>query len=145
MDFTIDVASPIERVFALLVDLPNYPQWLPPSGLYATTVVSETPVRLGTTYVDRSKQGPLQGRVTECQPPHVLGFHQEAHFTLGRLTIDIHYQLDEVEGATRVHRATAPQMTGLLALLSPIVLRSIRHENLRTLARMKQYLETPSA
>lgn len=145
MDFTIDVASPMARVFELLADLPNYPQWLPPSGLYATTVVSETPIRLGTTYVDRSKQGPLHGRVTEYQPPNMLGFHQEAHFALGRLIIDIHYQLEVVEGATRVHRATAPQTSGLLALLRPIVIRSIRQENLRTLARMKQYLETPPA
>jgi len=143
MDFSIDVTSPIERVFDLLADLPNYPQWLPPSGLYATTAVSETPIRLGTTYIDRSKQGPLHGRVTAYQPPHVLGFHQEARLALGRLTIDIHYQLEEVEGTTRVHRTTAPQMTGLLALLSPLVIRSIRHENLRTLTRMKQYLETP--
>ncbi len=143
MDFRIDVTSPIERVFELLADLPNYPQWLPPSSLYATTEVSETPIRLGTTYVDRSQQGPLHGRVTEYQPPHVLGFHQETGFALGRLTIDIHYQLEAVEGATRVHRTTAPQMSGLLALLRPMVIRSIRHENLRTLARMKQYLETP--
>lgn len=145
MDFSIDVTSPIERVFELLADLPNYSQWLPPSGLYATTEVSETPIRLGTTYVDRSKQGPLQGRVTEYQPPHVLGFHQEAQWALGRLTIDIHYQLDDRDGTTRVHRTTAPQMSGALALVRPVVIRSIRRENLRTLARMKQYLETPLA
>jgi uncharacterized protein YndB with AHSA1/START domain len=143
MDFTIDVTSPIERVFELLADLPNYPQWLPPSGLYATTVVSETPIRLGTTYLDRSKQGPLQGRVTEYQPPHVLGFHQEAQWALGRLSIDIHYHLEPLDGITRVHRTTAPQLSGALALLGPVVIRSIRRENQRTLARMKQYLETP--
>jgi carbon monoxide dehydrogenase subunit G len=105
--------------------------------------VSETPIRLGTTYVDRSKQGPLHGRVTAYQPPHELGFHQEAQLALGRLAIDIRYQLEELEGVTRVHRTTAPQMSGMLALLRPIVIRSIRRENLRTLARIKQYLETP--
>jgi uncharacterized protein YndB with AHSA1/START domain len=145
MDFTIDVASPIERVFELLADLPHYPQWLPPSGLYATTVVSEIPIRLGATYVDQSKQGPLQGRVTDYQPPHLLGFHQEAQWALGRLTIDIHYQLEDRDGTTRVHRTTAPQMAGALALVGPMVIRSIRRENLRTLARMKQYLETAPA
>jgi uncharacterized protein YndB with AHSA1/START domain len=143
MDFSIDVTSPIERVFDLLADLPNYPQWLPPSGLYATTEVSETPIRLGTTYIDRSKQGPLHGRVTAYQRPHVLGFHQEAQWALGRLIVDIHYQLENRDGTTRVQRTTAPQLSGALALVRPVVIRSIRHENLRTLARMKQYLETP--
>ena len=60
MDFTIDIARPPERVFALIADLPSYPRWLPPSGLYgSTTQVSETPVTLGTTYVD-GKQAPLR-------------------------------------------------------------------------------------
>jgi len=142
MDFTIDVARPVEQVFALLADLPNYPRWLPPSGLYATTQVSETPIRLGTTYVDRSQQGPLHGRIVAFQPPHVLAFHQETQSPLGRLTIDIHYRLEALGATTRVYRTTTPQLSGVLALLRPLIVRSIRNENLRTLARMKQYLET---
>jgi hypothetical protein len=103
--------------------------------------VSETPIRLGTTYVDRSKQGPLHGSVTELQPPHALAFHQETQSPLGRLTIDIHYRLEALGATTRVYRTTTPQLSGALALLRPLIVRSIRNENLRTLARMKQYLE----
>ncbi len=141
MDFTIDIASPVERVFALIADLPNYHRWLAPSGLYgATTQVSDTPVTLGTTYVD-GKQAMLYGRVTEFRPPVALAFHQEARLLLSRLTIDIRYRLEPLGAHTRVHRATTPRLSGALALLQPLIVRPIRTENLRTLAMMKQYLE----
>ena len=110
MDFTIDIARPPERVFALIADLPSYPRWLPPSGLYgSTTQVSETPVTLGTTYVD-GKQAKLRGRVTEYQPPFAIAFHQESRLLLSRLAIDIRYRLEPLGAGTRVHRTTTPQM-----------------------------------
>ncbi len=141
MDFTIDIARPVEQVFALIADLPNYNRWLPPSGLYgATTQVSDTPLTLGTTYVD-GKQTTLQGRVTEFRPPFALAFHQEARLLLSRLTIDIRYQLEPLGADTRVYRTTTPRLSGVLAILRPMLVRSIRNENLRTLAMMKQYLE----
>jgi uncharacterized protein YndB with AHSA1/START domain len=141
LDFTIDIASPVEQVFALIADLPNYHRWLPSSGLYgATTQVSDTPVRLGSTYVD-GKQATLHGLVTEFRPPLALAFHQEARLLLSRLTIDIRYRLEPIGAQTRVYRTTTPRLSGALALLQPIIVRPIRRENLRTLAMMKQYLE----
>jgi uncharacterized protein YndB with AHSA1/START domain len=141
MDFTIDIASPVERVFALIADLPNYHLWLPPSGLYgATTQVSETPVTLGATYVD-GKRATLHGRVTEFRPPVALAFHQQARLLLSRLSIDIRYRLEPLGERTRVYRTTTPRLSGALAPLRPMIVRSIRRENLRTLAMMKQYLE----
>ena len=141
MDFTIDIDRPVEQVFALIADLPSYNRWLPPSGLYgATTQVSDTPLTLGTTYVD-GKQTTLQGRVTEFRPPFALAFHQEARLLLSRLTIDIRYRLEPLGAHTRVYRTTTPRLSGVLALLRPMIVRPIRNENLRTLAMMKQYLE----
>ena len=141
MDFTIDIARPVEQVFALIADLPNYHQWLPPSGLYGTTTqVSDTPVTLGTTYVD-GKQATLHGRVTEFQPPVALAFHQEARLLFSRLNIDIRYRLEPLGAHTRVYRTTTPRLSGILAPLRPMVMRPIRNENIRTLAMMKQYLE----
>ena len=142
MDFAIDIAAPVERVFALLADLTEYSRWLPPSGLYnATSQVSETPVRLGTTYVDQSRQATLYGRVTACRPPESLAFHQETRMALGRLAIDIRYRLEPIAGGTRVFRTTSPQFFGAIAFLQGPIRRSIRRENLRTLARMKEHLE----
>src|SRR5262249_7538343 len=138
MDFTIDIASPVEHVFALIADLPNYHRWLPPSGLYGTpTQVSDTPVTLGTRYVD-GKQAKLHGRVTEFRPPFALAFHQEARLLLSRLTIDIRYRLEPLGTHTRVYRTTTPRLSGVLALLRPMIVRPIRHEKLPPLAVMKQ-------
>ncbi len=141
MDFTIDIARPVEQVFALIADLPNYHRWLPPSGLYgATTQVSDTPVTLGTTYVD-GKQAKLHGRVTEFRPPDAIAFHQEARLLLSHLAIDIRYRLEPLGAQTRVYRITTPRLSGALAFLRPMIERPIRDENLRTLAMMKQYLQ----
>jgi uncharacterized protein YndB with AHSA1/START domain len=141
MDFMIEIARPVERVFALIADLPNYHRWLPPSGLYgATTQVSATPVTLGTTYVD-GKQATLHGRLTEFRPPVALAFHQEARLLFSHLTIDVRYQLESLGEHTRVYRTTTPRLSGVLAPLRPMIMRPIRKENLRILAMMKQHLE----
>jgi hypothetical protein len=60
---------------------------------------------------------------------------------LSRLAIDIRYRLEPLGAGTRVHRTTTPRLTGVLALLQPLIIGPIRTENLRTLAMMKQYLE----
>ena len=141
MDFTIDIARPPEPIFTLIADLPNYSRWLPPSGLYgATTQVSDTPVTLGVTYVD-GKQATLHGRVTDFHPPVAIAFHQEARLLFSRLSIDIRYRLEPLGASTRVYRTTTPRLSGVLAPLQPLIARSIRTENLRTLAMMKEYLE----
>src|SRR5260221_4720399 len=141
MDFRIDIARPVEHVFALIADLPNYHRWLPPSGLYGTTTqVSDTPLTLGTMYVD-GKQATLHGRVTEFRPPFALAFHQEARLLLSRLTIDIRYRLGPLGAHTPGYRTTTPRLSGVVAFLPPMIARSIRNENLRTLAMVKQYLE----
>ena len=145
MDFTIDIASPVSQVFALIADLPNYPRWLPPSGLYAsTTKVSDTPIKLGTTYED-GKRAKLRGSVTEFWPPDAISFHQEAQSFLGRLAIDIRYRLESTGTGTRVYRTTEPQFYGPVAVLRPMILGSIRKENLRTLEMMKRHLEGATA
>ena len=142
MDFTVEIARPVEQVFALITDLANYSHWLPPSGLYATTTdVSDTPIKLGTTYEDRSHQATLHGIITEYDPPHAVSFHQEMQLRIGSLIVDIAYRLDEDGAGTRVHRTTIPRLSGVVALFGPMVRRSIYAENRRTLAKMKQFLE----
>ena len=143
MDFTIEIARPVEQVFALIADLPNYSRWLPPSGLYATTSsVSDTPIKLGSTYEDRSRQATLRGSITKYDPPHAISFHQEMRLRIGSLIVDIAYRLEADGAGTRVHRTTMPRLSGVVALFGPMVRRSIYAENRRTLAMMKQYLES---
>ena len=143
MDFTIDISRPAPEVFAVIADLSSYHHWLPPSRLYVgTTTISGGPTSLGTTYVDRSRQAILRGRVTQFRPPELIAFQQVTRSPLGRLAVDIEYRLEDHGASTRVYRTTTPHLSGPLALLGPMLLRSIRNENLRTLAAMKQCLES---
>src|SRR5512132_2113228 len=105
MDFTLDIAAPVSRVFEVIADLPAYGSWLSPSGLYAgSTVPSETPLRLGTTYTDHARGATLDGRVTLFEPPQRISFSQHSQQPLGRLSVDITYELEAKGEATRLHR-----------------------------------------
>jgi hypothetical protein len=142
MDFTIDISRSAADVFAVIADLSSYHRWLPSSRLYVgTTRISGVPTALDTTYVDRTHQAILRGRVTQFRPPELITFQQVTRSPLGRLAVDIVYRLEEQGASTRVYRTTSPHLSGPLVLIGPMLLRSIRNENLRTLAAMKQYLE----
>ena len=146
MDFTIDISRPAAEVFAVIADLSSYHRWLRPSSLYVgTTRVSQVPTALGTTYVDRTRQAILRGRVTQFRPPELIGFQQVTRSPLGRLAVDIEYRLEAEGSSTVVYRTTTPHLSGPLALIGPLLLRNIRNENLRTLAAMKRYLEREPA
>ena len=146
MDFTIDIFRPAAEVFAVIADLSSYHRWLRPSSLYVgTTRVSGVPTSLGTTYVDRTRQAILRGRVSQFSPPELIAFQQVTRSPLGRLAVDIEYRLEEYGTSTRLHRSTIPHLSGPLVLIGPLLLRSIRNENLRTLTAMKHYLERESS
>jgi hypothetical protein len=99
-----DTPSPIERVF----------------------VLRECRHNRGVGDHDHTRhhlRGPFPNRrhcVTEYPPPHAVSFHQEAWSPRDRATVDIHYRL-------------TPRLLGVLALLSPVIMRSIGAE--RILAR----------
>ena len=70
LQFETVIQRPAEDVFALIADLPNYDQWLPPSNLYgAVTQYSELPAHAGTQYVDQGRMSRMTGVVTEFEPP----------------------------------------------------------------------------
>lgn len=139
----IDIGSAPEAVFNTLVDIAHYGRWLAPSGTYReTTEVSELPVRQGTTYVDRNPSGVMNGEVIEYQFPARLSFHQ-ATANPG-LDITIRYQLTPQDGGTHLERTTTIVTVGLMRLIQPIVVGTIRRENRRTLSALRDYLERES-
>lgn len=141
---SIDIQSPPEVVFDLLADIAHYSRWLPPSGTYRETgTVSESPVRLGTTYHDHNNAGEMLGEVTEYQPPTRLGF-REATQKPG-LVITIVYRLSPLGDGTHVERTSTLVTAGIIRLAQPLVVATTRRENQRTLNALKAYLESPSA
>lgn len=142
LHFEATINRPIEAVFNLLADLPHYDQWLPPSNLYASmTQYSRLPIERGTTYVDQGKLSRMTGRITEFDPPRRLHFRQTTVSIAGALDIEIRYTLESDGGGTRVKRDVNVQPSGAYGLVQGFLVESIRKENERIMAIMKQYLE----
>jgi hypothetical protein len=127
--------------------MPNYSRWLPDSGVFGGTVdVKPYPVRLGTTYLDA---GPVEkpGSVTEFDPPKHISFHHTVLIRRGPLRTDIdariRYTFEPSNGGTFVLRELdlSMKLHGLYQLASPYILWAFRKENVRTLAKLRQYVE----
>jgi hypothetical protein len=147
MQFSSQIAGPPEVIFDLVADMPNYGRWLPDSAVFGGTVkVTPYPVRLGTTYLDA---GPVEkpGKVTEFDPPQHINFHHTVVVRRALLKTDIdariRYTFTPNEGGTFVLRELdlIVNLPTLYKLVSPLILRSFREENVRTLECLKRYVE----
>ena len=140
---TVEIGRPPEVVFDLIADIPGYSRWLPSSGNYSGTVdVSESPVKLGTTYLDTNPVNRMNGEVTAYQPPARITFHQAT--PKPGMDVTVRYELSSTAEGTHLERTTSVRTGGVLRLLQPIVVRRTRQENQRTLAALKAYLEAQS-
>jgi Polyketide cyclase / dehydrase and lipid transport len=147
MQFSSQIAGRPEVIFDLVADMPNYGRWLPDSAVFGGTVnVTPYPVRLGTTYLDA---GPVEkpGNVTEFDPPKHISFHHTVVVRQPLLKTDIdariRYKFTPNEGGTFVLRQLdlIMNLPTLYKLASPLIQRSFRKENVRTLERLKRYVE----
>src|SRR5689334_12830803 len=135
-----------ETVFQLLADLAGYAAWLPPSPVYKeTTDISEQPIQVGTTYLDKRQTYEMRGEVTKYKPYTRLAFHQSAFINQprarGELDMHVRYMLTPKEEGTRVLRTCEIRTEDLLAIFQPFVVEPIRKESERIVQRMKWYLE----
>src|SRR5258708_3126042 len=139
--FSTAINCPAEDVFNLIADLAHYRRWLPPSNTYAETLdISESPVKAGSTYVDKNRLLTMYGSVPECKPYSRIVFHQATKNP--GLDITAAYVLTPTGTATRVERTTTLVTAGWLRLLEPLLVLSTGRENQRTLKIMKSYLES---
>lgn len=71
------IQAPIDQVFARLVDIDGHSDWMADRGsmLKASRQTSPGEPTVGTTYVDETKRGPLQGEIVELDAPHHVVFH----------------------------------------------------------------------
>jgi uncharacterized protein YndB with AHSA1/START domain len=107
---TTDINAPAKKVFDVVTDLQSYSKWLPDSTAFkGTTEVSDTPVKLGTTYVESSPGGVRSGKVLEFERPSKVVFHQPMKLNPASegLVIDIKIEVilkEKGEGVTTVER-----------------------------------------
>lgn len=139
------IHRPVEDVFNRLVDISNYPNWMPDDGLFITcTKDSEGPVGLGTKYSDKTRLGWVQGEVSEFEPPRRVVFHY-VWKDLGIRTIEgwPGYTLEaDGKGGTKVLHVAQARLYGLFNLLRPFVQRLAQRERQQTVDALKRSLET---
>jgi uncharacterized protein YndB with AHSA1/START domain len=149
MRFQVVIHRSSDAVYQTLTDLTGYASWLPGSRLYNhTRLTSDYPVRVGTTYADIGSAVAMQGKVVELEPNKVIAFQQATHEPgNGKrrgLAITVRYELEPVgqDGQeTRVKRILRIHAHGVLLLMLPFLLASIREENQRIMKTLKTYLE----
>ncbi len=147
LHFTTAINVPPQAVFDRIADFAHYDQWLPPSGMFKSVMeISENPIRLDSTYVDKGTNSTMYGKVTVYQPPEKITFHQVTQIkvlglAVAALTVTIAYQLESGSGGTNLTRDVTVQASGLLTLLQSRLLPGIAVESQRILAALKQSLE----
>jgi len=140
LHLSTEINRPAEDVFNLVADLAHYSRWLPPSKTYMeTSEISDTPIKQGTTYVDKNTSNTMHGEIREFAPYSRIVFHQTSK---GRdLDITARYDLSPHGNGTHLARTVTISTAGILRLLQPIVVSRTRQENLRLLDALKAHLE----
>lgn len=84
------IRAPIEQVFARLVDIEGYNDWMAGSGsmLKRTRQTSPGHPGLGTTFVDDTSQGAMPGEIAELEAPHTVVFHWWEKSKSGKLKFE---------------------------------------------------------
>jgi uncharacterized protein YndB with AHSA1/START domain len=122
------IARPIGEVFARLVDIEGYNEWMPKKGsmLKHTRQTSSGEPAVGTTFVDETSQGALPGDIVELEAPHKVVFHWWEKSKKGKLTFEgwPGYSLQESgENETLVRHHAKLNVHGVYRLASPIFRR----------------------
>lgn len=136
----LEIARPPSAVFDALTRLGTLRGRIGTSGTYAGTVdVTDDPVRVGSTYVDRTPIGRLRGEVLELESGRRVVFRQA--LPSGALDVRIRYELERMPAGTHLVRTGEITTRRWLALVHPLVVWTTRAENRRTMAALKSSLE----
>lgn len=136
----VEIARPPTAVFEALTRLGALRGRIGTSGTYAGTVdVSDDPIQVGSTYVDRTPLGRLRGEVLELEADRRVVFRQA---TAPRdLDVRITYVLEPTPNGTRLVRTGQITTRRWLAIVHPVVIWTTRAENRRTLEALRASLE----
>ncbi len=134
----------VEDVFERLVDISDYDKWMPRSGVFIRSrQTSEGPVTKGTTYDDKGRMGTWRGQVSDFERPTKVEFRETLRW-LGMRVMEgrPRYQLEALDGGTRVHHVSEGQLYGIFRLARPMVSFIARGERRRTVNALKKSLES---
>lgn len=138
------IESPIDDVFERIVNISNYSDWLPDTGLFIRTEQHENgAVTLGTTYTDETTVGTWHGEVVEFEEPHSVVFrHQLQWFGIPVMETRPAYRLQPCAGATKVYHRAEGELYGIFKLMKSRAREMARAERQRTLSALKESFQS---
>ena len=143
MEYTVVIDRPTAEVFAFIAKAENMPLWAKYIADAAQT--SEGPVDVGTTCYVVSKMMGMQIKqdftVTECIPHRVYA----ARSTSGPVPMESRYVLEEASGGTEVHVSVTTDLSGIMKMAGPLLIRKLRKQMREDHENLKRYLESERA
>ena len=137
---SVEINCPVEKAFAFTIDAKTWNKWQ--SILPEPEQTSQGPVGIGTTFRSicrlMGRNMEWTARATEYEPLSKFG----KEITSGSVFIDQHNTYNPTETGMRFTLVYNLKVGGPLALLSPMLVRSIRKELKQSLSNLKQILES---
>ncbi len=146
LDLERTIQAPIEAVFARLVDIEGTNEWMSGTGtmLKQTRMTSPGPPAVGSTYVDDTSRGEIQGEIAELEAPRRVVFHWWEKSGSGKTKYEgwPGYDLEPSgEGATLVRHHAELTMYGVWRLAAPIFKMLVRRERTTTMDALQASFE----
>ena len=140
----ITIDRPIGDVFARLADLDGYGAWMRRTGMFRRSgKTSDGPVGRGTAYVDATRMGSFDGRITGYQPPSQIGFCETLRwFGVDLMEARPEYVLEADGDSTIVHHVAEGELFGPMRLMKPVAALLARSERTRTVKALRRSLES---
>ncbi len=140
------IQAPIDQVFARLVDINGHNEWTAKKGsmLKHTRQTSPGEPTVGTTYIDETKQGPVQGEIVELEAPHTVVYHWWDKSKTGKLKYEgwPGYSLQASgESGTLVRHHAKLNTYGVYRAAAPIFRRFAVRERTVTIDALKASFE----
>lgn len=141
-ELTRTIQAPIARVYARIVDIEGYDEWMAGTGsmLRRTRQTSPGEPGVGTTFVDETSQGEMPGEIAELHAPHTVVFHWWQKARSGKLTFEgwPSYHLESVsEDETLVRHHARLMSYGVWRLGTPLWRRFAVKERTITLEALE--------
>jgi uncharacterized protein YndB with AHSA1/START domain len=139
------IQAPIDQVFARLIDINGYNEWMDRRSLLKhSRQTSPGEPAVGMTYVDETKQGSLPGEIVEFEAPHNVVYHWWEKSKNGKLSFEgwPGFSLQPAgETETLVRHHARLNIYGVYRLATPIFRRLAVRERTITIDALKKSFE----
>jgi uncharacterized protein YndB with AHSA1/START domain len=133
------INRPVEAVWAYISDFETMPLWS--TGTIETRLISEPPVRKGSTYVwvgqFLGRRMEVTSEVTEFEPNRAWAYKTIS----GPFASAARYSLEPLNGGTRVTISAEGDVSGFFKLAEPVMAAMTKRQFEGALANLKDILE----